>query len=72
MATLAENLATSIAQVGERIVEVTASANPDYTVGGRTISKGTYLTQLVAQLELLKQAQQRAGGPFVVTSRGVP
>lgn len=75
MATLVENVLSQITQVAERIVEVTASANPDYSVAGRSISKGTYLTQLrEAQRDLMEQLQLAyliESGPFEIRSRGI-
>lgn len=70
MATAAENLETSITQITARIVEVTASANPDYTENGRTISKGTYLTQLQQSLNELLALRPKIGAPWIYRSRG--
>lgn len=54
-----------------RIAEVTASSQPDYTEAGRTMNKGTYLTQLCDQLEKLDAAIARASGPYEIVTRGV-
>lgn len=72
MPTALENLQTARDQIAARIVEVTASANPDYSVGGRSISKGTYLTQLGAELERLEKLIQRLGGPYEIRTRYRP
>ncbi len=69
MATEAENLDTAIANVTARLVEVTASAKPNYSVDGESYSWAEYLTVLNAQLFELKKARQRADAPFEVRSR---
>lgn len=70
MATAAENLETAITQITARIVEVTASAQPDYSDQGRTISRGTYLTQLQQSLKELLDLRAKTGGPYMVVSQG--
>lgn len=70
MASRAENLDAIIDQTVARIKEVTASQNPDYSVAGRSISKGAYLATLTDQLFKLEQARQRADGPFEVRTVG--
>lgn len=74
MATQAANqasLQTAYEQVIARIVEVTASANPDYSIAGRSFSKGAYLAQLTQQLKSLKEAIAIESGPYEIRSRGV-
>lgn len=71
MATVAQNLQTAYEQVAARLVEVTVSANPDYSIAGRSISKGAYLSQLTQQLAELKKAIAMESGPFEVRSRGI-
>jgi peptidoglycan hydrolase-like protein with peptidoglycan-binding domain len=74
MATDAANrtsLDTAIAQTIARIVEVTASANPDYSVAGRSISKGAYLAQLNQALKELRETRQQFDGYFEVRTRGI-
>ena len=46
MPTEAERIATIKDQTLTRIEEVTASANPTYTIDGQTFKKGEYLKQL--------------------------
>lgn len=72
---LAATLQTALEQITERIAELTASQNPTYTVGGRTVNKGEYLEQLIrSQKELLSQIQAAdvaENGPWEVRSFGV-
>lgn len=70
MPTAAENLETSINNTLARIAEVTATVGPDYTENGRTISKGTYLTQLHGTLKELIALRGKVGGSFLVKSYG--
>ncbi len=65
------NLDTAISQVIQRIVDVTASANPDYSINGRSFSKASYLATLSGQLNVLRKARQEADGAFEVRSQGV-
>jgi hypothetical protein len=69
MATLAQNLATAREQIAARIVDITATPKPDYSIDGESISWGAYLTQLTQQLEALDKAIQRSDGPFEVRTR---
>lgn len=71
MATYAEQLTTARDQIMARIVEVTASANPDYSIDGQSVSKAAYLSTLTAQLEPINTALQMADGGFEIRSRGV-
>ena len=71
MPTAAEKLVTARDQVLDRIIEVTASAGPDYTIDGQSVSKGTYLKQLAESLREYNLLIQQLGGPFEVRSEGV-
>ena len=68
---VATDLQTAYEQTVTRIKEVTASNNPDYSVAGRSYSKGAYLTQLLQALKDIKTAIQVEDGPFEVRSRSV-
>lgn len=57
----ADDLQTILSQITTRITQVTASNNPDYSIAGRTISKGAYLSQLIAARKEIKAALQAAG-----------
>lgn len=70
MASAQENLITARDQIAALIVTLTADPNPDVTVAGRSINKGTYLTQLAGQLATLERAIQDAGGAFEVRTFG--
>ena len=71
MATRAQNISDAIDNITARIAEVTASTNPDYSVGGRSISKGAYLSQLIDALALLRVQEQTLSGPWEVKTRSV-
>lgn len=58
------------ANIAARMAEITASQNPTYTVGNRTVSKTEYLTALVADLDAVTKSIQLLGGPYIVRSRG--
>ena len=71
MATRSENLSTALDQLAARIVEVTASVNPDYSVGNRSISKGAYLLQLQQAFKEMQSMAQNASGSYEVKTRGM-
>jgi hypothetical protein len=62
---------TILAQLRARILAVTAANNVDYTVGGKTVSKGTYLTQLRESYRELLNLRQDADGAWQIEARGV-
>ncbi len=72
---LASNILIQIQQIGELIVEITASQNPTVSVAGRNIGKTEYLHELRdAQKDLMEQYQIALlidSGPFEVRSRGI-
>lgn len=53
------DLSTAISNLIARIVQVTESPNEDITIAGRTIARGTYLTQLGKELELMLNLQAK-------------
>lgn len=59
-----------LTQMRARILELTASQNPDVQVAGRTINKSQYLATLLAQYAETLKLQQQADGPFEVRSWG--
>jgi hypothetical protein len=69
MSTPAERIRTAIDQVTQRIVEVTSSYKPTYTVDGESYSHESYLTSLTNSLDALKRAQQTLEGPFQKATR---
>lgn len=54
------------AAITARIAEVLASANPDYSENGRSVSKTAYYNTLCEQRRKLIQDIQKAEGPFEV------
>ena len=71
MATRAQNISDALDNIAARIKEVSESANPDYSVGGRSISKGAYLSQLMEALAQLRTQEQTLSGPWEVKTRSV-
>ncbi|MES2342315.1 MAG: hypothetical protein V4597_11600 [Pseudomonadota bacterium] len=69
--TRAQNLDVAIDNVVARILEVTSSPKPNYTLDGEQYEWSDYLDMLNRQLLVLEQARQRADGPFEVRSRGI-
>jgi len=61
---------TILGNLRARILEVTASPNPDYSIAGRSFSKGAYLAQLNEAYLKALQYRQQADGPFEVRSVG--
>lgn len=71
MASYQANLITAKEQVAARLVELTASPKPSYSVDGQSVSWESYFATLTNQLQALEQAIQRADGPFEVRTQGV-
>jgi uncharacterized coiled-coil DUF342 family protein len=71
MATAQENMITARNQIAERIVELTASLNPDYSENGESVQNSAYLDSLMRQLEKIEEIIQAMGGPFEQRARGI-
>lgn len=71
MPTNAENLATALAAIGVKIVEVMSNPLPNITVDGVTINRLEYYRFLLDSQKALLEQQQLIAGPFEVVSRGV-
>lgn len=71
MATNLENLQTAKAQIISRIVELTASLNPDHSEAGRSVSLASYLDTLNRQLDMVNKQIQIAEGPGESRSQAV-
>jgi len=67
---LLTQLQTARDQIAALIVQLTASPSPNTNLQGRSIETGTYLDQLLGELEELDSAIQRASGPFCVVTYG--
>lgn len=69
----ADDFDETLANIRARILEVTASANPDYSVGGRSISRGAYLSQLKDSYKEILALRQQAdnGGAWEVRGYGI-
>lgn len=66
-----DNWDTIISQLETLILAVTASNNPNYSIAGRSYSKGDYLGQLMTAYEQAKARRQEADGAWQIDSRGV-
>lgn len=69
MATDAEQIATIRTQTLARIVEITASPKPSYTIDGQQVLWSDYLRQLQSTVAWCDE-QVAAAEPFEVTSQG--
>jgi hypothetical protein len=69
MATYLEKLKTIRDQLADRIIEVSASVKPSYSVDGQSISWESYLATLNNQLAVIN-AQINAAEPFELESEG--
>lgn len=69
MPTPAERIRTAIDQVTQRIVEVTSTYKPTYTVDGESYSHESYLTSLTNSLEALNRNLQILEGPYQKITR---
>lgn len=70
MATYLQNLTTIRANITARLVEVTDSPKPNYTVDGESYSWADYVDMLMRQLEALDKRIQAASGPWEVRTLG--
>lgn len=70
MATELENLQTVRDQLVARLIEVTATRNPNYSVDGESYSWESYTEMLTRQIDMIEKHMQRAEGPFEVRSYG--
>lgn len=64
-----DDLRTAYAQVCQRIVELTASAQPTVSIDGETVNTAEYLQTLLEARERLKKAIQDEESPFVIVTR---
>ncbi len=69
MSTATERIKTAIDQVSQRIVEVTATYKPTYSVDGESYSHESYLTSLTASLVALQTSLQVLQGPYQKITR---
>lgn len=72
MPTPADDIGAAIVNVAAQIREITTQPKPDYSVGGQSISWGSYLSMLTEQLQKLQAAQQALQGPFQKVTRMRP
>lgn len=69
MSAATERLKIAIDQVSQRIVEVTATYRPTYSVDGESYSHESYLTSLTASLIALQTSLQVLSGPYQKITR---
>lgn len=58
------NLQTIESNLEARIIEVTASAQPNYTVNGQSFAKADYLKTLMDQLKATREMIAKDGGGY--------
>jgi hypothetical protein len=68
--TVVEKLKQSRDQIADRLVELSAQVAADTSDQGRSVQLAGLQSMYLSQLKNLDDAIQRAGGPFMVTSRG--
>jgi len=61
---MATDLETALTQINTRILEITASPKPNYTVDGQSVKWGDYLKQLLESRKLLAEEIQNEDGPY--------
>lgn len=69
MPTPVESLYTALENVTARIVEVTATYKPTYSIDGESYSHESYLTSLVASLASIKASITMLEKPYQKTTR---
>lgn len=69
MPTPAERLNTALDNVTARLVEVTATYKPTYSIDGENYSHESYLNSLVASIANIKAAIQMLEGPYQKSTR---
>lgn len=69
MSAATERIKTAIDQVTQRIVEVTATYKPTYSVDGESYSHESYLTSLTNSLAALHTSLQVLQGPYQKITR---
>lgn len=65
------DLTTAREQLAARLVEITASPKPSYTIDGQHVSWHSYQQQLTGQIERLNRLIQQESGPFEHRSQAV-
>jgi hypothetical protein len=65
----ADNLITTRDQIAERLVEMTASPKPSYSVHGHTYHWGEYFELLTKQLEQVNRLIAQ-GSPVEIVTQG--
>ncbi len=66
MASEADNLATALANVAEKLAEMTANPRVSYSIDGQSVSWGDYFNSLTKLRNDLKAALVNAQGPFEI------
>jgi len=67
--TVQADLETALEQIAARILEITESPKPSYSVDGQSVSWDAYLRTLIDSYERLKK-QIQSEEPFEVQSTG--
>lgn len=69
MSAATDRIKVAIDQVSQRIVEVTATYKPTYSVDGESYSHESYLNSLTASLIALQTSLQALQGPYQKITR---
>ena len=69
MSAATDRIKVAIDQVSQRIVEVTATYKPTYSVDGESYSHESYLNSLTASLIALQTSLQALSNPFQKITR---
>jgi hypothetical protein len=64
-----DRLKTALENVSNRLVEVTATYRPTYSIDGESYSHETYLNSLIASVASLQAAIQNLDGPYQKNTR---
>ena len=65
-----DDLTTARDQIAARLVEITASPKPSYTVDGQTVSWTAYLKELREAMSSLDAEILKADGPYEIRTQG--
>jgi len=66
-----DDLVTARNNIAALLKDITANPKPDYSIDGKSVSWGSYLTQLQEQLRNLDEAIMRGDGSWEIESRGI-
>ncbi len=71
MATMNENLTAALANYALRLVELSASPKPDYSLDGKSVSWTTYQRFILDSMDRIREQIRAEDGITEVVTRGV-